>query len=163
MTEILFNTQNNRLFTLIRCILIKTFVNSENCRMFVVIMRSFFKYLILLFLTVAFSNATEKNIPSSDNSLLDFSTDFVESYILTSSPSNSDFSLPRQISITTQLRSQSTIRRVDNFNRINFEFIKAGRIVNPTIKFLVQKQSHSLHSSLVEPANRLVLLCKYII
>lgn len=79
------------------------------------------------------------------------------------SPTDSEFSLPRQVSFANSQRVQSTVRRTNNANRSNVEFAKAGKVVNAGLRYFTQLQSIIIHSSLVEPSRRLLALGKLII
>lgn len=79
------------------------------------------------------------------------------------SESQSELCLPRQISVASCQRIQSGARRTVGSGRNNIEFTKSGKIINADIRYFVQKKSIIIHSSLIEPAHRLLYLGKLII
>lgn len=75
----------------------------------------------------------------------------------------SSVTAPRPASNVSSSRIQSNGRRYESNHRQNFEFVKSGKTINSGIRYVLQKQSIFNHSSLIEPASRLVCLCRFII
>ncbi|MBO5815006.1 MAG: hypothetical protein J6R30_02685 [Bacteroidales bacterium] len=71
--------------------------------------------------------------------------------------------LPRQTSIVNAPSVQNAARRTSSFQRNNLEFAKCGKIINSGLRYFIQLQSVTLHSSLAEPANMLLCLRRLII
>ncbi len=76
--------------------------------------------------------------------------------------SDSELCLPRQISHASPSRIQTTSRRTASHCRVNIEFAKAGKIINPSIKYLTIN-TILFRSALYEPASRLSALGRLII
>jgi len=79
------------------------------------------------------------------------------------SQSDHQFSLPRQTSFANSQRAQSSVRRTNSVHRNNTEFAKSGKVVNAGLRYFTQTKSIILHSSLIEPAHKLIYLGKLII
>ena len=79
------------------------------------------------------------------------------------SQSDHQFSLPRQTSFANSQRAQSSVRRTNSVHRNNTEFAKSGKVVNAGLRYVTQTKSIILHSSLIEPAHKLIYLGKLII
>lgn len=79
------------------------------------------------------------------------------------SQSDHEFSLPRQTSFANSQRAQSSVRRTNSVHRNNTEFAKSGKVVNAGLRYVTQTKSIILHSSLIEPALKLIYLGKLII
>lgn len=79
------------------------------------------------------------------------------------SSTESEFCLPRQISFANTLRVQSSARRTTGIGRNNLEFTRAGKIINASLRFIIQNKSIIIQSALKEPANLLLYLGKLII
>jgi hypothetical protein len=79
------------------------------------------------------------------------------------SQSDHEFSLPRQTSFANSQRAQSSVRRTNSVHRNNTEFAKSGKVVNAGLRYVTQTKSIILHSSLIEPAHKLIYLGKLII
>ena len=79
-----------------------------------------------------------------------------------SSPT-ADICIPRQVSTVSVPRLQSNSSRHETSHRQNFEVVKSGKTINSSLCYVVQKRSLIIHSSHMEPANKLVRLCKFII
>lgn len=79
------------------------------------------------------------------------------------SKSDHEFSLPRQTSFANSQRAQSSVRRTNSVHRNNTEFAKSGKVVNAGLRYVTQTKSIILHSSLIEPAHKLIYLGKLII
>ncbi len=126
-------------------------------------MKKLLKYLLFFVVAVAFWDSTDKEVPSvsiediAEMALADASshTDF--------SPTDHQFSLPRQTSFANSQRAQSSVRRTNSVQRNNTEFAKSGKVENAGLRFVVQTKSIIIHSSLIEPAHKLIYLGKLII
>ena len=79
------------------------------------------------------------------------------------SQSDHEFSLPRQTSFANSQRAQSSVRRTNSVHRNNTEFAKSGKVVNAGLRYVTHTKSIILHSSLIEPAHKLIYLGKLII
>ena len=79
------------------------------------------------------------------------------------SQSDHEFGLPRQTSFANSQRAQSSVRRTNSVHRNNTEFAKSGKVVNAGLRYVTQTKSIILHSSLIEPAHKLIYLGKLII
>ena len=79
------------------------------------------------------------------------------------SQSDHEFSLPRQTSFANSQRAQSSVRRTNSVHRNNTEFAKSGKVVNAGLRYVTQTKSIIRHSSLIEPAHKLIYLGKLII
>jgi hypothetical protein len=79
------------------------------------------------------------------------------------SQSDHQFSLPRQTSFANSQRAQGSVRRTNSVHRNNTEFAKSGKVVNAGLRYVTQTKSIILHSSLIEPAHKLIYLGKLII
>ena len=79
------------------------------------------------------------------------------------SQSDHEFSLPRQTLFANSQRAQSSVRRTNSVHRNNTEFAKSGKVVNAGLRYVTQTKSIILHSSLIEPAHKLIYLGKLII
>lgn len=71
--------------------------------------------------------------------------------------------VPRQVSFASSARVQGKARRTENVQRQSFEFVRSGKIINPAIRYFIQKKSINNHSSLSDPADKLARLGKLII
>ena len=77
--------------------------------------------------------------------------------------SESELYLPRQISGASPSRIQTSVRKSTGYSRVNFEFAKSGKLINAGLRYFVQTKSILIHSSLIEPAHKLLYLGKLII
>ena len=126
-------------------------------------MKKLLKYLVFFFVAVAFWGSADKDVSSvpiediADMSIADVSShaDF--------SPTDHQFSLPRQTSFANSQRAQSSVRRTNSVHRNNTEFAKSGKVENAGLRFSIQAKSIIIHSSLIEPAHKLIYLGKLII
>lgn len=126
-------------------------------------MKKLLKYLLFFFVAVAFWGSADKDVSSvpiediADMSIADVSShaDF--------SPTDHAFSLPRQTSFANSQRAQSSVRRTNSIHRSNTEFAKSGKVENAGLRYVTQTKSIILHSSLIEPAHKLIYLGKLII
>ena len=135
-------------------------------------MKNWLKYLLVSIVALAFYNgAGEHNVVLKATSAVNeelissiagatFSTP--KSDIFAPRPGSS-VTAPRPISSVSSPRLQSNGRRHESSSRQNFEFVKSGKTINSAIRYVLQKQSILSHSTLIEPASRLVCLCRFII
>ena len=79
------------------------------------------------------------------------------------SASEYDFLIPRPTSFASAQRVQGSARRTGSFQRNNLEFAKSGKVINAGLRYFIQRKSLIVHSSLIEPAHRLLYLGKLII
>ena len=126
-------------------------------------MKRWLKYLLPLMVVVIFWNCKDNLTPkvpdvvAESHSICEAICDTVIS------TSESELCLPRQISYANQSQVQTSARRTAGNSRINVEFAKSGKVVNSGIRYFIQRKSIIIHSSLVEPANKLLYLGKLII
>lgn len=126
-------------------------------------MRKWLKYLISLMFVVAFWNCKDSLLstaPETTSKAQAISEAVCDNII---SSSESELCLPRQISYASPYRAQSTARRTTGYSRASFEFAKSGKIINAGLRYLTQRKSILTHSSLIEPAHKLLYLGKLII
>lgn len=127
-------------------------------------MKRLLKYLIPVIFAAAFFMGADISVSSSQQEFQIFDIALTaDSNQGAFSASDSDFCLPRQVSFANSSRLQNNSRRTENSHRHGFEFVKAGKVLNPGVIYLVLRNSVLIHSALVKPANRLVCLCKFII
>lgn len=126
-------------------------------------MKKLLKYLLFFVVAVAFWDSAHKDVSSvsiediADMAIADAAshTDF--------SPTDHEFSLPRQTSFGSTQRAQTSVRRTNSVQRNNTEFAKSGKVENAGLRFVIQTKSIIIHSSLIEPAHKLIYLGKLII
>ena len=126
-------------------------------------MKKLLKYLLFFLAAAVLWGAADKEIPSvtaeevADMLLAETSShaDF--------SPVDHSFSLPRQTSFANSQRAQSSVRRTNSVHRNNTEFAKSGKVFNAGLRYVIQAKSIIIHSSLIEPAHKLIYLGKLII
>lgn len=126
-------------------------------------MKNLLKYLVFFVAAVIFQDNTERSVTSvQEKGVADMS--FIEeSCHSIISETDSELCLPRQVSFANSFRAQSTVRRTNTVHRNNFEFAKAGKIVNTGLRYSIQHQSIIIHSSLMQPSHRLLSLGRLII
>lgn len=126
-------------------------------------MKNLLKYLVFIVAAVIFQDNTERSVTSvQEKGVADMS--FIEeAYHSVISETDSELCLPRQVSFANSFRAQSTVRRTNTAHRNNFEFAKAGKIVNAGLRYSIQHQSIIIHSSLMQPSHRLLSLGRLII
>ena len=126
-------------------------------------MRSWLKYLLPLVVAVAFWNGKDNLLSTVPEEIISTQTicDAVCDNVI--STSESELCLPRQVSYTSSSRVQTTARRTTGYSRDNVEFTKSGKIINAGLRYFIQTKSILIHSSLVEPAHKLLYLGKLII
>lgn len=126
-------------------------------------MKILLKYLIFTTIVFAFIGGTDKsNSANCENLVCDLSVEFISDY--------TDFSIfdyalhnSRQVSPTNIIYSNTPLQRVNNANKHNFTFIKAGKILNARIINSTRNNSQIFYSSLIKPALRLISFGKLII
>jgi hypothetical protein len=141
-------------------------------------MKNWLKYLLVSIVALAFYNgAGEHLVAERCSSEAIENTSGIENVYNSSvctnlSSPDSDFCAPRpEPSVTaprpapnvSSSRMQSNGRRHESSSRQNFEIVKSGKTINSGIRYVLQKQSIFSHSTLIEPASRLVCLCRFII
>lgn len=126
-------------------------------------MKKLLKYLLFFLAAALLWGGTDKDIPSVTAE--DVADMVMEKAISGTDISQSDheFSLPRQTSFANSQRAQSSVRRTNSVHRSNTEFTKSGKVVNAGLRYVTQTKSIILHSSLIEPAHKLIYLGKLII
>lgn len=126
-------------------------------------MRKLLKYLLPLIVAAAFWNSADDTsspvrMMQAEDVIVDDAANHMEI-----SAEESEFFLPRPTSFTNAQRVQSTARRTTGAQRNNIEFAKSGKVVNAGLRYFTQKKSLIIHSTLLEPAHRLLHLGKLII
>lgn len=113
-------------------------------------MKRFLKYLILSFVAVALCEASGVSDSSSSYDGVQYSV--IENLKSSSFLSETDDEdcLPRQISYAGSTRVQSSIRMTNNFHRNSFEFVKAGSVINLSVRGFVQNHFTLVHWELVQ-------------
>ena len=130
--------------------------------MFVYWMKKLLKYILFSIVALAFYNGASADSYCDDISLADIQNEITAIDCFVSSP-QTDICIPRQVPTFTSVRLQTSSRRPDNFQRQNFECVKAGKVINAGIRYFVQRNTILTHSSLVEPSHTLITLCRFII
>lgn len=126
-------------------------------------MKKLLKYLLFFLAAAVLWGAADKEMSSVTAE--DVADMVLEKAISSMDLSQSDheFSLPRQTSFANSQRAQSSVRRTNCVHRNNTEFAKSGKVVNAGLRYVTQTKSIILHSSLIEPAHKLIYLGKLII
>lgn len=126
-------------------------------------MKKLLKYLLFFLAAAVLWGAADKEMSSVTAE--DVADMVLEKAISSTDLSQSDhqFSLPRQTSFANSQRAQSSVRRTNSVHRNNTEFAKSGKVVNAGLRYVTQTKSIILHSSLIEPAHKLIYLGKLII
>jgi hypothetical protein len=126
-------------------------------------MKRWLKYLLPLVVAVAFWNGKDNLLSTVPEEIISTQTicDAICDNVI--STSESELCLPRQVSYTSSSRVQTTARRTTGYSRDNIEFTKSGKIINAGLRYFIQTKSILIHSSLVEPAHKLLYLGKLII
>lgn len=126
-------------------------------------MRIWLKYLLPLMVAVVFWNGKDNLLSTVPEEIIATQTicDAVCDNVI--STSESELCLPRHVSYTSSSRVQTTARRTTGYSRDNVEFTKSGKIINAGLRYFIQTKSILIHSSLVEPAHKLLYLGKLII
>lgn len=126
-------------------------------------MRNILKYLLLFIVTAVFWDRADAVTSSADkDTYIVFPAE--ESVFHTKiSASDSELSPPHHVSITNSVQVQSTARRTNGIQRNKAEFTKCGKVINSSQRYFIQKKTIITHSSLIEPAQKLLYLGKLII
>ena len=126
-------------------------------------MKRLLKYLLPVIMAAAFWNCADGD-PTHDSeaSAADMAMDEIVSQAGVSSAEN-EFYLPRPTNFTTAHRVQTAVRRTNGAQRTNIEFTKYGKVINVGLIYCIQKNTLLIHSTLIEPSNRLLYLGKLII
>ena len=121
------------------------------------------KYLLLFIVTAVFWDRADAFASAADKDAeIVFPAE--ESVFHTKiSASDSELSPPHHVSITNSVQVQSTARRTNGIQRNKAEFTKCGKVINSIQRYFIQKKSIITHSSLIEPAQKLLYLGKLII
>lgn len=126
-------------------------------------MKRMLKYLLPVIMAVVFWDCADKPESSVLETALSDLSSMTSACHADISAVDSEFCLPNQVSFTHSQRVQNAPRRTVGTHRSNLEFSKSGKVVNACLKYLVQKRSIIIHSSLMEPSHRLLYLGKLII
>ena len=125
-------------------------------------MRNLLKYMLLIMVAAVFGHADLSACSEPETTAAEMAV-----YAVTSdaniSAADSELCLPRQVSFSSGIRVQSTARRTNCAQRNNLEFAKSGKIINAGQQYFIQRKSIIVHSSLIEPAHKLLYLGKLII
>lgn len=119
------------------------------------------KYLLFMLICTSFSGSVDEHGDA------DFRLDIHQIAQISpdsciSSP-DQKFCLPRQISFANTQRVQNAPRRTSGLQKNNVQFAKAGKVINPVLRYCIQNQTLIIHSSQIEPSHRLLALCRLII
>lgn len=79
------------------------------------------------------------------------------------SATEKEFCIPRQVSFANTQQVQCPARRTTSIQRNGMEFAKSGKVINAGVTCFIQRISIITHSSLIQPAHRLLSLGKLII
>ena len=126
-------------------------------------MKRLLKYLFPIIFAAAFWSGADMTAHSVSDEILQESV-LKETACTTSlSSTETEFCVPRQVSFANTQQVQCSARRTTSIHRNNLEFAKSGKVINVGVAFLIQKISIITHSSLIQPAHRLLSLGKLII
>ena len=127
-------------------------------------MKNLLKYLLLSIVTLAFHMGAKADLfAHEDVQEYDCAGAYTTSLNVSITSPKTDICIPRQVSTVTVPRLQSNSNRHETGHRQNYEVVKSGKTINSCLRYCVQKKSLIIHSSLMEPANKLVSLCRLII
>ena len=127
-------------------------------------MKSLLKYLLLSLVALAFHMGAKGGLfAHEDIQDYDYASASAASLNVSIAAPTTDICIPRQVSTVSVPRLQSNSNRHEISHRQNHEVVKSGKTINAILRYVVQKQSLIIHSSLMEPANKLVSLCRLII
>ena len=127
-------------------------------------MKSLLKYLLLSLVTLAFHMGAKADLFAyEDVQEYDYTSAYTTSLDVSITSPKTDICIPRQVSTVTVPRLQSNSNRHETSHRQNHEVVKSGKTINSILRYVVQKKSLITHSTLMEPANKLVSLCRLII
>ena len=130
-----------------------------------IIVKNILNYFFLFFLfAVAFlSGAGKQDCVVSDSSPINTTTSEVVPCFSDYSPSDSDLFIPRRTSTANAVRMQSTAKRTNNVYKNNFEFVKAGRVINVGVGNFIRKESLAFHPLFINLDKRFIRIGKLII
>ena len=127
-------------------------------------MKKLLKYLLLSLVALAFHIGAKADLfAREDVQEYDCASAYTTSLNVSITSPKTDICIPRQISTVTVPRLQSNSNRHETSHRQNYEVVKSGKTINSILRYVVQKKSLIIHSSLMEPANKLDSLCRLII
>ena len=127
-------------------------------------MKKLLKYLLLTLVTLAFHMGAKADLfAHEDIQEYECASVYTASLNVSITSPKTDICIPRQVSTVTVPRLQSNSNRHETSHRQNHEVVKSGKTINSILRYVVQKKSLIIHSSLMEPANKLVSLCRLII
>ena len=127
-------------------------------------MKSLLKYLLLSIVALAFHLGAKADLfAQEDVQEYDYASAYTTSLDVSITSPKTDICIPRQVSTVTVPRLQSNSNRHETSHRQNHEVVKSGKTINSILRYVVQKKSLITHSTLMEPANKLVSLCRLII
>ena len=127
-------------------------------------MKNLLKYLLLSIVALAFYMGAKADLfAHEDVQEYNYASAYTTSLNVSITSPKTDICIPRQVSTVTVPRLQSNSNRHETSHRQNHEVVKSGKTINSILKYVVQKKSLIIHSSLMEPANKLVSLCRLII
>ena len=127
-------------------------------------MKNLLKYLLLSIVVLAFHLGAKADLfAHEDVQEYDYASAYTTSLDVSITSPKTDICIPRQVSTVTVPRLQSNSNRHESSHRQNHEVVKSGKTINSILKYVVQKKSLITHSTLMEPANKLVSLCRLII
>ena len=128
------------------------------------IVKKLLKYLLLSLVALAFHMGAKDDLfAHEDIQDYDCASAYAASLNVSITAPTTDICIPRQASTVSVPRLQSNSNRHETSHRQNHEVVKSGKAINTILGYVVQKQSLIIHSSLMEPANKLVSLCRLII
>ena len=127
-------------------------------------MKNLLKYLLLSIVALAFHLGAKADLfAQEDVQEYDYASAYTTSLDVSITSPKTDICIPRQVSTVTVPRLQSNSNRHESSHRQNHEVVKSGKTINSILRYVVQKKSLITHSTLMEPANKLVSLCRLII
>ena len=127
-------------------------------------MKNLLKYLLLSIVALAFHLGAKGDLFAHEEVQdYDYASTYTTSLNVSITTPKTDICIPRQVSTVTVPRLQSNSNRHETGQRQNYEVVKSGKTINTCLRYCVQKKSLIIHSSLMEPANKLVSLCRLII
>lgn len=126
-------------------------------------MKGVLKYLLPVITVLAFWNCMGTSVSAATEDGASAVSVADTAYHTDISESKSELCLPRQVSFANSQRVQTTVQRTAGAGRNNIEFTKSGKVINADIRYFTQRKSILIHSSLIEPAHKLLYLCKLII
>lgn len=127
-------------------------------------MKRLLKYLLPIIVVTAFWNGADNAVSNaSEPVIVDISTIECTDHSSNFSKSESKPCLPRQLSFTSPLRAQNAARRTAGIQRLRIEFTKSDKVINPGLRQIILRNSTIIHSTLIEPVQRLLYLGKLVI